>query len=214
LLNFSRKNSTLHEAQLNFELLKPLGLKKIPLLDELTNYMESFKPPQVDLPIQIETALNLASKVVILHPKSQGSAIEWGIDNYVELAKKLIAQNTTVVFSGTEKEGKMFKDQIPLHPLCIDTTGKLTLEQLIVLISKSNALVACSTGPLHIAGVLGKKAVGLFSPKKPIHPGRWKPLGKNAITLVYDENCKKCSSKINCNCIELILSDDVLRALE
>lgn len=214
LPNFTRKNSTLHEAQLNFELLKPIGLQKLPLFEELTDYMTYFTAPNIALPTAIENALKLATKTVILHPKSQGSALEWGINNYIELAKNLITQNITVIFTGTEKEGALFKEQIPTHPLCIDSTGKLTLEQLIVLISKANALVACSTGPLHIAGVLGKKAIGLFSPRKPIHAGRWKPLGKNSTTLVYNEKCEKCASQKTCNCIEQISIFQVLKALE
>ena len=42
-LNFSRKNSNLHEAQLNFELLKPFGCKTIPSMEEINQVVSFFK---------------------------------------------------------------------------------------------------------------------------------------------------------------------------
>ena len=44
----------------------------------------------------------------------------------------------------------------------IDLTGKLSLQQYISFINAANGLVAASTGPLHIAAALNKKAIGLF----------------------------------------------------
>jgi ADP-heptose:LPS heptosyltransferase len=65
-------------------------------------------------------------------------------------------------------------------------------------------MVAASTGPLHIASALGKKAIGIYSPKRPIHPGRWMPVGKDASYVVKDENCEKCKNKKDCDCIKEI----------
>jgi ADP-heptose:LPS heptosyltransferase len=145
-----------------------------------------------------------SSKTVILHPKSQGSAVEWGIDNFMKLAHELLNLDYQVVFTGTGAEGLQFRERLPEHPNLIDTTGRLTLHELIVLIAHCEALVAASTGPLHIAGLLDKKAIGLFSPRRPIHPGRWMPLGLKSQALVHDENCPKCSKGEFCKCIEEI----------
>ena len=49
-VNFSRKNSSLHEAQLNFELTKPFGLSIIPTLNEINRFLEHIKIPSVELP--------------------------------------------------------------------------------------------------------------------------------------------------------------------
>ena len=81
------------------------------------------------------------------------------------------------------------------------------------LISKSNSLVACSTGPLHLGGVLGVKSIGLFSSRKPIHPGRWKPLGEKSTTIVFDNECLPCKKGKSCACIENISVDRVLEKL-
>jgi ADP-heptose:LPS heptosyltransferase len=208
--NFSRKNSNLHESQLNFELLKPLGLKEIPTLEEIQILTTSFQKSYENLPEFINVCLQSSTKKIILHPKSQGSAVEWPIEKYVLLANACLAAGYTVIFTGTDQEGAQFRGHLPSHPNCIDTTGKLTLAQLIYLISQVDTLVACSTGPLHLAGILGKNAIGLFSPKRPIHPGRWKPLGLKTSILVNDENCFACGKRKACNCIEQISEERVL----
>jgi len=208
--NFTRKRSDMHEAQLNFELLRPLGVETLPEFVQLNEWTKKLHVPTVELPEEIRHAIDGANKPVILHPKSQGSAREWPIGHYMELAKKLAENNRTVLFTGTEKEGLLFRDLIPVHPLIIDTTGKLNIEQLLSLLKQADSLVACSTGPLHLAGFLGKRAIGLFSPKIPIHPGRWRALGERSLALVYDENCPTWKAKKPCDCIEKIPVETVL----
>ena len=89
-LNFSRKRSLLHESQLNFELLKPLGLNEIPSFDSLFQSLNHFNIPTVSLPSEF-SGIDL-SNTIILHPKSQGSAVEWPIEKYIELAHVLVQQ--------------------------------------------------------------------------------------------------------------------------
>jgi ADP-heptose:LPS heptosyltransferase len=192
-------------------LLKPLGLNKVPSFEECQKANDYFQVVPTQLP-DFLTNCDFEN-LVILHPKSQGSALEWPIENYLQLATELVKAGKTVCFTGTENEGLLFRNQIPVDPAIIDTTGKLSLDQLQFLISKSYALVACSTGPYHIAGLCGIKAIGLFSARKPIHPGRWKALGKNAVALVFDPNCKNCKTKKNCDCIRSISVETVKHQL-
>jgi ADP-heptose:LPS heptosyltransferase len=210
-LNFSRKRSLLHEAQLNFELLKPLGLNEIPSFEVLFESLNHFNIPTVSLPTEF-SGIDL-SHTIILHPKSQGSAVEWPLEKYIELAQGLVQQKKTVIFTGTVNEGKEFSAILPVHPQIIDSSGKLNLKQLILLISSCDALVACSTGPYHIAGISGIKAIGLFSPRKPIHPGRWRALGDKSVALVFDSSCSNCRKGKACSCIENISVQSVLSAI-
>lgn len=213
-VNFTRKRSNLHESQLNFELLRPLGLREIPSLERISSYTTKFQVKAINLPAEINTFLSQHSENIILHPKSQGSALEWPIDNYIKVAQHLALEGKGVIFSGTEKEGQLFRKSIPKNEHIFDSTGKLTLDQLLFLIDKCDSLVACSTGPLHIAGYLNKRAVGLFVPKRPIHPGRWQPLGPNVRVLLHDPHCNSCKGKKVCSCIEKIDVAEVIRALK
>lgn len=209
LVSFSRKNSDLHESQLNVKLLQPLIGTPSFSTDELTD-LNPFKP--VAKPNSVVSSwLGLDGLKVCLHPKSQGSALEWGVENFVKLATLISSNGGTVFVTGTENEGQMIRNDFDFaNPNIIDTTGKLTLDQLITFIAGCDALVAASTGPLHIASALGIQAIGLFTPKRPMHPGRWAPIGKNAIALVNDENCADCkNAKERCNCIQKITPERV-----
>lgn len=207
-VNFSRRSSPLHESQLNFELLRPLGLTAVPRLEEVEKAVVDFTPRKEVLPEPFE----LLTNYIILHPKSQGSAREWPIEKYIELALKLTDTGKNVVFTGTENEGKLFRHAFPTNKRIFDSTGQFTLQQLITCIGAADGLVACSTGPLHIAGFSGIKTIGLFSPKRPIHPGRWKALGPE-VTILVDEDRKKCDKKEACSCMEDIEVQAVLDAL-
>lgn len=183
-VNFTRKNSELHESQLNAKLLEPIIGKTSHTTDELASFFgfENFiaNTPKLN-EIDLEGKFNL-----VIHPKSQGSAVEWGGDNFVKLVELLPDDRCRIFLTGTKKEGEMVKEQIiePLKDKLIDLTGKLTLEELIAFINQVDGLVAASTGPLHIAAACNKHALGLFSQKRPIHPGRWKPIGEKAEFII------------------------------
>ncbi len=205
-LNFTRKKADEHEAQLNFELLRPFGLTSLPTLQEVKLKMSAFQVKHTLTDAQ-NSFLTSDKKKIILHPKSQGSAVEWPIQNYMSLAIQLAASGHQVFFTGTEKEGKSFKDFIPKHEAIVDVTGSFTLSEFIAFIGKVDGLVACSTGPLHIAAALNKRAVGLYINKRPMHPGRWGALGENAEILVHETPAPKEED------ILLIGVDEVMRCL-
>lgn len=210
--SFSRKSSDFHESQLNFELLKPFGIKTLPTLGEITGWMKAFRPVATGLPAALEEDLKKPTKKIILHPKSQGSALEWPIEKYAIVAGELLAKGYSVYYTGTEQDGVYIRSFIHQHENCRDTTGKLTLEQLISFISRCDALVACSTGPLHLAGVLGLRTIGLFSDKRPIHPGRWKALGKDVHILTASGKLENSRIK-TMHSIEQIESSQVIEAI-
>lgn len=179
--NFTRKKSDLHEAQLNTKLLEPLRITSDFSLKELSADLGFSKIPT--LPEKFNKLLSPHKKNIILHAKSQGSAVEWGVSNFIELAKALNPDEFSVFFTGTEKEAGFFRDLLPDLPHIFDLAGQMSLEDLIAFIAQADALVAASTGPLHLAGITNIRAIGLFSTQKPIHAGRWKPLGINVLIL-------------------------------
>lgn len=208
--NFTRKNSNLHESQLNIKLLKPFGIQTQYALDELSRYAGFDRIP--DFPIEKVPSFDSNKNNIVLHPKSQGSAVEWGLDKYKELIE-INVNNGDVHFyiTGTENEAKEIRPYLPDTNNFTDCTGLFSLSELVGFISKADSLVACSTGPLHIAGILNRKAIGLFSPKRPIHPGRWKPIGLKSIAVVNDQKCSDCKKGNDCNCIQKISATRISR---
>lgn len=211
-VKLSRKNSDLHEAQLNTKLLMPLGISKAFSIPELEKAYGFTKVPGLE---QAFAEWIIPGKThVILHPKSKGSAREWGLANFSKLISELDPLRYQVYISGTAQEGELVRSLIEKHPEVTDLTGKLSLQQFIAFINHCDVLVAASTGPLHIAAALGKKAIGLFSPMRPIHPGRWMPIGKQAAYLVLDKDCADCKKTKDCQCIRDIKTSDVIKLID
>lgn len=215
LVALSRRNSALHEAQLNLHLLKPLGyLPDLPL-SRVGEWIRL--QPQVALPEAIQESLRArrpGQLNVVLHPRSRGSAREWGLHHFGELARLLHAAGHRVWVTGTSAEGVELTDWLQEHRsyLAADLTGQLSLPQFIAFIAAADGLVAGSTGPLHLAAALGRHALGLYPPIRPMHPGRWAPLGPHADYLVLDHpNCIDCRNQpASCTCIKALLPIQIL----
>ncbi len=204
LVSFSRKKSTLHEAQLNIKLLQPLGITEEFSLKELQQYFGLIKLEALEN--QYASIIEKEKFNVIIHPKSQGSSREWPISHFTTLINILDADKFNIILSGVEKE-KQYVQQIidGLNKPVINLTGKVSLGQFISLIKACEAIVANATGPIHVGAALGTNALGLYPPIKPMHPGRWAPLGPKAQVFVLDKNCNDCkNNKHFCPCINAI----------
>ena len=110
----------------------------------------------------------------------------------------------------------------------INSAGKITLNQLFYLISKSKLFIGNDAGPMHIAAAQGIKTLGLFGPNLPL---RFGPYGKGNIGL-YKGNICEFSPCINVHkgqvpdclyprdsndyqkCMKNISVDDVLKEVE
>lgn len=202
-LNISRRSSDLHEAQLNLTLLKGLDFSPEQYrlsLDEIPAYYGTVQPPAFEH--KAAEFLNDSRVKVILHPRSKGSAREWGLENYSRLIEQLDPEKYIIFITGTAEEGESMRDFLNKHKdRAHDLTGAFTLNELISFIARCDALVAASTGTLHIAAMLGIRAIGLFAPMRPIFPQRWAPLGRKASVLVLDKDCRDCRRTEDCHCI-------------
>jgi ADP-heptose:LPS heptosyltransferase len=200
LVRLSRKKSSLHEAQLNLKLVEGItGMYNIPIQDISKLYGLSNTEL---LEEKFRKLIHSEKYNLILHPKSKGSAREWGMDNFRDLIKILPENDFNIFISGTKEEGALMEnsgifDLDGLTNLC----GQMSLAQLMSFIKACDGLVAASTGPLHLAAALGINALGIYPPIKPMHPGRWAPIGEKANYLVKEKECSDCREKGPCHCI-------------
>jgi ADP-heptose:LPS heptosyltransferase len=214
LLNYTRKNSDLHEAELNLKLLKPLGIEELPSLSDLPNYYHVKSKEILSYP-EVFKLIDSSKFNLILHPCSKGSAREWGFDNFNHLIELLPAEKFTIFISGTADDKKKFSGKINTQKSNVhDISGQLNLNEFISFIDHCDGLLAASTGPLHIAAMLEKHALGIYAPMRPIHPGRWSPIGKKTKVFVLDKNCNDCRKTSNCACIKAIQANEVASYLK
>lgn len=99
----------------------------------------------------------------------------------------------------------------------IDSSGKLTLSELILLIAGADLMLTNDTGPMHIAFALNIKTISLFGPCSPKQYGTI----KNGITFYKKVDCSPCvhnslipPCKGNNICMKNISVPEVKEALE
>jgi ADP-heptose:LPS heptosyltransferase len=204
LAHFSRVRSRLHEAQLNFALLRPLGLDAMPSVDELPALYR----------LEAATRGEPAGRFnVVLHPKSNGHGREWPIGHFTALAQRLRDEPGLVLsITGSAAEGEQLRAEAPdlfALPNVRDLCGRMTLDELTGFIAGADGLVASGTGPLHMAAALGIPTLGLFPPIAPIHAERWGPVGAQAEVLCRPIGCNACDQPAACACMANITPDEV-----
>ncbi len=227
--NFTRRQSELHEAELNTKLILPFIrkqsnfekkyiLKKLPSYYGLSKKNLNTKFPSVYSQIHKEFFYSQSEKGkcfrLALHPLSQGSSVEWPLKNYAKLIEILPQDRFSIFLTGTEEEGRCFRPNLPSQENVHDISGRLSLREFLICLSNMDGLLASSTGPLHLAAALDIHAIGLYSPRRPTHPGRWGPLGKHAHFFVFDPDCPTCRQGKGCPCIEKITPQRISEYLE
>jgi ADP-heptose:LPS heptosyltransferase len=166
---------------------------------------------KTNLPEAISGLLRKDKIKIILHPKSNASAREWSLENFTELVNLLPEDRYQIILTGGEKEAEAinsWKNILPPH--VVNLAGRLSLGELISLLDSTDGIVAASTGPLHISAALGKHALGIYPPIRPMDPQRWAPLGEKAEFLVINKTCSDCrTDPSRCHCMNEITPQQV-----
>ena len=199
LIPLSRRHSPLHEAQLNLQLLAPLGAAEIYSLGKIADFYGLTRLPE--LPSSIASLPTPDRFNLVLHPKSRGSAREWGLDNFRGLIRLLPQERFRIFITGTAAEGQLVQPLLQEFPFVTDLTGRLSLGQLMTFLSAADGIIAASTGPLHLAAALGIDAIGIYPPIRPMYPGRWAPVGGRTKVFVREAECEACRKTGDCACM-------------
>lgn len=198
----SRSLSEMHEADYNRELVEK-GLKLSPAT--ATPILE-LNPPS---PRHLLEKWNIRTgEYFIVHPGMWGSALNWPQAHYSILIEKLINAGP-VMITGTEADMKYLGEiqaQWQHDAQVRWAIGSLSLTELLSLLKAARAVVAPSTGVLHMAASCGTKCVGIYSPITSQHPRRWGPRGPQAKALAPQTDGE--------NCMETITVNQVLKELQ
>lgn len=210
LVSITRKRSTLHEAQLCIALLKPFRVAVPQPFQALAPFM-GLSMPETTPAMHVHLRPDMRN--IILHTMSHGGE-RWGLRNFAALMRMLDPARDRIILTGTASEAAAYRAELPVGlPNVTDLGGALSVDELWSLIAGADALVAGSTGPLHLAAAAGIRTIGLYGNFRAINPARWAPIGPDVRTLVYDPNCPTCLTG-SCDCITRIPPERVLALLQ
>lgn len=202
-----------HEVEYNLDLLKPLGI-------EPERAGLSFVVPadvkKFVLDWKSKNNISNDDNFVIIHPCMKGSALNWPLGHYAELADRLIKERgARILLSYGPGEEDIVQGLMKLMkeaPIVLDKV--LNLSFLAGLISEADIVICPSTGILHLAVAVGTKTVSIFSPILVQSKKRWGPYGDGHLVFEPSVNCGrkfKCQrEKCLCyNCMQKITVDSV-----
>jgi heptosyltransferase III len=212
LVHVHRQHSPLHEAQLNIELLRGVGIRRTFSLVELGAHFGLTKT--APLPADLAASIDRHRFNLIVHPKSGGTSREWPIEHFAWLIEDLPPERFNILITGSEQEGRMVRAALPVQLSHVrDLMGKLSLMEMISLIDAADGFLAVSTGPLHIAAALGKHTLGIYAPLRAKSASRWGPIGTNARVFQLDKACSACKKSRDCECVRRTHPQEVISYL-
>ncbi|OGC89577.1 MAG: hypothetical protein A2W25_14535 [candidate division Zixibacteria bacterium RBG_16_53_22] len=200
-VDIHRKGSGKHQTDLDLELLVSLGIEVNGLL------------PRLEL---TATAIAGAKMLVggdpkpyiVMHPGSGGSAPNWPIEYYRELAVMVMeSAGYGVVITGNNDRIGDFDER------CVDLNGKTDMEELAGVIAGAALFISGSTGPLHLADSLGVGCMGFFIRHQVVGPERWGPRRNMAGVMVPDRRCQ-CRDLSRCDCLRQVTPEKALNMIE
>ena len=138
------------------------------------------------------------------------------IEHAKEVADLIKKYKAKVFFVGNHKERDLVDKIIALmdeEP--INLAGKITLGQLMALISRCNLFIGNSSGPLNIALGFGIPTVSFLGPSV---PERWWPCGEKNIVFRKGLPCSPCESRYcwrgDFACMKKIKPEEVIEAVD
>jgi heptosyltransferase-2 len=211
-----RKDAQRHEVEYNLNLLRSLGIE----IDGAAQFELTISSPAkkaVDS-FLAENSISGEEKFVILHPGSGGSARDWRAENFSELGDKVKALlGLKVLVSGGNGEDRLVQNVVEgMKTRPVAAVGKFSLDELGALIQRAAVFVSNSTGPMHIAAILGTPVVAFFPPILQCSPVRWGPYTeKKKVFIADNKTCTLChGSRCRSNvCMDQIKIDEVVLAI-
>jgi ADP-heptose:LPS heptosyltransferase len=134
---------------------------------------------------------------LVVNPNASDLRLErrWPADNFSRLIESLLKRfpGHTVVLTGSASECSHVQSVLQnIHSFysnrLMDTSGKLSMQEFISLVSRAELMITNDSGPMHLAMALRTPLVALFGPGSPVHyamPG-------NATILYKNYPCSPC----------------------
>ncbi|MFA6439686.1 MAG: glycosyltransferase family 9 protein [Bacteriovoracaceae bacterium] len=185
-----RKDARRHEVEYNLNLLTTIGI-------------EQNGAPEFEFSVSDKSKLNIEKilradgiqRFAILHAGSGGSARDWSIERFAQLGDALHTdlQMNVVLTGGTNEKELVFALASKMKTTPVNYTGRFSLQELAALFQRAEVFVANSTGPLHIASIVGTPVVAFYPPIIQCSPMRWGPYTeKKKVFAAVNTTCELC----------------------
>jgi heptosyltransferase-3 len=185
-----RKDAKRHEVEYNLNLLTTIDI--VPEERPAFEFAITERSKK-----SVDTVLESdgMKKFAILHAGSGGSARDWSIDRFAQLADVLQSELklSVVLTGGVTEQGLVDSLAAKMRTKPVNYAGKFSLQELAALFRRAEVFVSNSTGPLHIASMVGTPVVAFYPPIIQCSPMRWGPYtDKKKVFTADNAACSLC----------------------
>ena len=184
----SRRAGRGHEAEHNFDVLAPLGIRPPPA-DALRLRVHLPESWRHSLRLQLAAAGcegfdEPGHDYAVLNPTAYSLDHRWPPEHWAWLARELRDRGFERVFlvgeSIHDPSARAIRHLLgPGVPGVLDLSGQTNLAELGWLLRSARVFVSRNTGSTHLAAAVGCPTVELFGRLEPTYgPGRWRALGE------------------------------------
>lgn len=208
-----RKDAKRHEVEYNLNLLTTIGIEPMP-----ESKFEFSISKEARHSVDAILSNNSVEKFAVLHAGSGGSARDWSIENFAKLGDEIQKQfGMKIVLTGGKNETALVASLAStMKSTSLNYTGAFSITELGALFQRSSLFVSNSTGPLHIASMMGTPVVAFYPPIVQCSPKRWGPYTEKKRVFTADSSvctlCKggPCQSNV---CMEQITVEQVITGI-
>ncbi|MBL0030763.1 MAG: glycosyltransferase family 9 protein [Bacteroidetes bacterium] len=164
----------------------------VPVINELYNFTTTESDFQ-----KLKQKLSLPENYIIINPNASDLRIErrWPKEKYSSLVEKIIERypDCQSILIGSTGEAKYVREVLEgvnskFESSILNTAGKLSIEELTVLISRTKLMITNDTGPMHLSFAAHQPTIALFGPASPVQFGN-----HPSVCAVYKKvECSPC----------------------
>jgi ADP-heptose:LPS heptosyltransferase len=162
-------------------------------------------------------------KYIVVNPNASDLRLErrWHSENYVLLINKICKEfpDYKIILIGAANEAEYvnrLSSELISEKNVLDSSGKLNIAELLILIANANLVITNDTGPMHIAFALKVKTIALFGPCSPQQYGD----NENVVAIYKNAYCSPCvhefiipPCKGDNQCMKKIMVEEVLNSV-
>jgi heptosyltransferase II len=172
-----------HQSRLYVEALKPLGLgspgrTKVSLSAQARALAE-------------DALQGVGERAVAIAPGARWATKRWPAERFAAVADELAADGHAIVLCGGPGDRDAFAEfRAATRARIAADLSFLPVDALAAAIARVRLLVACDSGPVHLATAVGTPVLALFGPTSTT---RWGPAPPGR-ALALDLSCSPCSN--------------------
>jgi heptosyltransferase-2 len=204
-----------HEAVYTLELLKVLGIARLPPAPTVPIHEWAIQRVNTLL---ADSQVQPGDHLVAMHPSASCISKRWMPERFAHVADRLIVEQRVRIclIGGPADTSHVRRMANAMAQPVIDLSGRVSLSELAALLKRCTLLISNDSGPVHIAAAVGTAVIDIFGRnQRGLSPRRWGPLGEGHIVLHKEVGCVTCLAHrcdIDFLCLTALSVDEVYQA--